>query len=307
MIKINSWYYRLGNNIIQLNNVLHIALYYKMKISLPDHEFFDAEFIRNINCDNNSDILLEDNKFNFFNRFILNSNIDKKCFDCNNDAVNNILKNTFKIKVDIKIINSNKINNSNKIIDIDKTIRIYDIHDINSNLNTNNTNPKNILIHIRSGDVFRDDTDPETVANYTQPPLSYYLTILQKEQPGTITLIAEDTTNPVASKLLELFPKIKYKQQSLEEDIKEILSANIVVSSLTTFIPALLLMSNNLKKLYRPVNNVTKFLGLTFKNIEIVEINLGNYLRIMHPWKNTDKQKQFMMIYGIDNKLLSKL
>ena len=35
-----EWRSRLGNNIIQLKNVLHIAIYNDYKIDMPSHPFF---------------------------------------------------------------------------------------------------------------------------------------------------------------------------------------------------------------------------------------------------------------------------
>ena len=50
-LKIQKWQGRLGNNIIQLINVLSIALYYNYNIIIPPHAFFNKQFI-NINNNN---------------------------------------------------------------------------------------------------------------------------------------------------------------------------------------------------------------------------------------------------------------
>ena len=42
MLKITSWYGRLGNNITQLKNVLYIALFCNYNIEIPRHMFFKA-------------------------------------------------------------------------------------------------------------------------------------------------------------------------------------------------------------------------------------------------------------------------
>ena len=40
MIELKKWHGRLGNNIIQLQNVLHIALYYKEPVEICKHKHF---------------------------------------------------------------------------------------------------------------------------------------------------------------------------------------------------------------------------------------------------------------------------
>lgn len=292
MIKINSWYGGIGNNIIQLKNVLNIALYYRFKISLPDNKFFDTEFIRNINNEyeefyKNKNILLTDDKINFFNKHMIN--IDKKCFDYNNENVIKILKKVFKINVD----DVNIIDNVN-IIDVNTFININNIN-VN-NMITSKKTTNNCLIHIRSGDIFNNCVD----SGYTQPPLFYYLLILQRENFDNITLIAEDTINPVINALLKIYPNIKYKKQSLEEDIKEVLSANVIMSGIGSFIPSLLLLSNNIKKLYRPSYAIRNHFNFNYDDVKILYVDLEEYINTMHPWKNTDEQKENMIRFRIN-------
>ena len=48
MLIVNDWYGRLGNNIIQISNVIDIALYYQDEISFNvNHTFFDLKIIEN--------------------------------------------------------------------------------------------------------------------------------------------------------------------------------------------------------------------------------------------------------------------
>ena len=52
MIKIASWgnprEMSLGNNIIQLKNIVHIAIYYNYNIDAPKHPFFNTAYIKNL-------------------------------------------------------------------------------------------------------------------------------------------------------------------------------------------------------------------------------------------------------------------
>jgi hypothetical protein len=112
-----------------------------------------------------------------------------------------------------------------------------------------------------------------------------------------IYLIAEDRINPCINRLLQLYPKIKFKIQSLEEDIKLILGSKNVVMGFGTFIPSLLLVSDNIKELYKPSymnNDETDMLN---KMIKVFNIELSTYKKRMTPWKNTLEQRKFMLTY----------
>jgi len=69
-----------------------------------------------------------------------------------------------------------------------------------------NLTEKDLVIHIRSGDIFL----PQFYDfNYTQPPLTYYLNIIENNQYENIYLVAEDYRNPVINQLLEEIPTIR--------------------------------------------------------------------------------------------------
>ena len=150
-----------------------------------------------------------------------------------------------------------------------------------------------LLIHIRSSDIFSNNPHP----SYLTPPLSYYVNIINKNNFNEIYLIAEDRINPCINRLLQLYPKIKFKIQSLEEDIKFILGAKNVVMGFGTFIPSLLLVSDNIKNLYKPSymnNDETDVLN---RIIKVFNIELSTYKKKMTPWKNTLEQRKFMLTY----------
>lgn len=150
-----------------------------------------------------------------------------------------------------------------------------------------------LLIHIRSSDIFSNNPHPA----YLTPPLSYYVNIINKNNFNEIYLIAEDRINPCINRLLQLYPKIKFKIQSLEEDVKLILGAKNVVMGFGTFIPSLLLVSDNIKELYKPSymnNDETDMLN---KMIKVFNIELSAYKKRMTPWKNTLEQRKFMLTY----------
>lgn len=135
-----------------------------------------------------------------------------------------------------------------------------------------------IVIHIRSGDIFK--LTPHLY--YTPPPLCYYTHIINSNTYNRIILIAEDNKNPVIDKLLQLYPNIEYKQQTLDEDIKTILGSSHIVCSIGSFIPALHLLSENITKIYNPGQFSSQ---------------LSQYHQKNKPWKNTEEQKKLMLEY----------
>ena len=139
MIIFNNLYGRLGNNIIQLRNIIDIAIAYKhnIKINVKKLNFFDLSVIEKyFNKYNNNEIITD--KYNFFYSSKLPFSND--IFKQNIEERNKILQKAFLI------------NNINKL-------------------------PKNdIVIHIRSGDIFSSKPHP----NYVPPPLSYYTKKIDK-------------------------------------------------------------------------------------------------------------------------------
>lgn len=238
MIIVNQWGGRLGNNIIQLSNIIDIALTYKHNISFnTTHKYFNLKKIESyFSKYNNSEILRD--RFNFFYKDKLP--YSNETFQQNNKERNQILKDAFVIK------------------DIDK-------------LNNND-----LVIHIRSGDIFTSRPHP----GYIPPPLSFYTTQIKKYKYRQIIIVCEDKVNPVVNKLLELYENSVYNKNTLEEDIRLVLGATNIISSVGTFVPSLLLISNNIK--HYIVCNHNK---------------LQDYYKIMSPWKNTKQQRDYILTY----------
>ena len=237
MIIFNTLYGRLGNNIIQLSNIIDIAIEYKhnIKINVKKLNFFDLSVIKKyFNKYNNSEIITDkDNYFFDKGRMSFPNNIFKQ----NIEERNKILQKAFLIK------------------------------------NINKLNENDVVIHIRSGDIFSSKPHP----NYVPPPLSYYTKEIDKYKYEKIRIICEDTINPVVNELLKLYKNAVYEKNTLEKDIRIILGATNIIFSVGTFIPSLMLFSNNNKYLSLP--------------------KLKKYYKIMKPWKNTIKQCNYILTY----------
>jgi len=237
MIVSYKWYNRLGNNIIQLINIIDIALLYKHNIVFKTNLiFFNLRFLENIFKQyNNNDIITDKYNFhNYTNRYKI------KLSNKNIKIRNNLLKKAFLIK------------------DIQK---IYE---------------DDVVLHIRSGDIFSLNP-PE---KYTPPPLIYYTHLLDKYKYKKIIIVCEDRINPVVNKLLKMYKNSVHNINSLENDIKLILGATNVISSVGTFVHNLMIFSKYNKNYFKP--NKKK---------------LKNYYTYMNCWKNTKNQVDYMMTY----------
>ena len=144
--------------------------------------------------------------------------------------------------------------------------------------NIDKLSENDMVIHIRSGDIF--SSNPHS--NYVPPPLAYYTKQLDKCKYEKIHIICEDTINPVVNELLKLYKNAVWEKNNLEKDIRIILGATNIIYSVGTFIPSLILLSNNNKYLY----------GKAFNNEE-----LNEYYKIMKPWKNTIEQRNYILTY----------
>jgi hypothetical protein len=157
------------------------------------------------------------------------------------------------------------------------------------------SSPKNgsdhAVIHIRSGDLF---SEPRPHGAYLSPPLSYYTDIIDTHNYENIYLVAEDRRNPCINRLLELYPKIVFKLQALEEDVKLILAASNMIMSVGTFIPELLKLSDNIKTIHAPSYWPVNVTGCTIHTTD-----LSHYHKIMSPWRNIPEQLQRMLSYRL--------
>jgi hypothetical protein len=268
-IKITRWSGRLGNNIRQLFNAIQISLYYGCNISIPNHDLFDTRLISRLVTnsfdsefvDVNLQKQLSDNELK--SDFFYVKEYDKRVFECNIQQTVLILKESFKIRED-------------------------ETYDLGEN---------HVVLHIRGGDICSGSNVHEL---YVTPPIYYYKTILDSNNYKRIILISEDRLNPTVDELLKLYPNIEFKIQSLEKDIKLLLSAKNVVMSFGTFVPSLLIVSNRIEKMYKPsyAEKGSKSITLlTTLGIEVHDFELSDYFNKQSPWENSKLQRDLLINY----------
>ncbi|AGK59905.1 coagulation factor 5/8 type domain-containing protein [Hyphomicrobium denitrificans 1NES1] len=155
--------------------------------------------------------------------------------------------------------------------------------------------PRKMVIHIKAGDIF---TDAVPHPGYTQPPLSYYQVAIrdavQRYGVNAVHVVFEDRSNPCVSALEEWLAttKLNWKCTSLGfvSDARTIISASIVCIGAGSFAPALLLMSNRVKAVYR-FRASQRPLPLDADLHQIVE-RPGTYIK---DWHGTPEQRQLMV------------
>jgi hypothetical protein len=250
---------QLGNLIKKIQHAIQVALVYNYNVIIPYHKYFNTTYIV-INPDVTTSHPCILDKHDFFIACLI-KNIDSNLFFKNKnkeDAIN-ILKKIFKIR------------NSTRLESTD------------------------LLIHIRSGDIF---VNPHP--GYIMPPLSYFTEIINKNSFTDIYLVAEDTRNPCILKLLELYPKIKFTIQSLEQDIDLILGASNVISTYGSFIPSLLTISEHIKNIYIPSYAMFDFyIFFEHPTIHIHSTELTAYRDQQTPFQNTTEQSERMLTYAL--------
>ena len=119
-------------------------------------------------------------------------------------------------------------------------------NEILKNLPKVSTNPNDLFIYIRSGDIF---VHPHRL--YAQAPLCFYFKILDNYIFRNYYLVAENKNNPVIAKILEIRPNIIYNRNPLNIDIAYLTNAyNLVGGKISTFLNAIIPLNNNLKNLW---------------------------------------------------------
>lgn len=165
-----------------------------------------------------------------------------------------------------------------------------------------------LVIHIRSGDIFESKI---IHPNYGQPPLSFYLLVINHFQPKSIILIFEDFKNPIINLLINHINEINcelkvQKKSSLKNDVSYLFTAKNVVCGNGTFVPGILLGSENIKTLYifePPDDYKYKWSLENVKNLFKVSDNNGFYKRsiLSKNWNASNYQLWLMKSYSIDN------
>jgi hypothetical protein len=170
-------------------------------------------------------------------------------------------------------------------------------NEILRNLPKISTNPNDIFIYIRSGDIF---IRPHQ--SYSQAPLCFYNKILDNYIFRKYYLIAQDKNNPVIKKLLEIKPNIIYNYNSLYIDIAYLANAyNLVGGKISTFLDGIIPLNNNLRNIWLfnlqtqkdSKKNKNQYLNIK-ANVFVMNAS-SKYSYNMKYWSNNKFQRNLMI------------
>lgn len=157
-----------------------------------------------------------------------------------------------------------------------------------------------VLIHIRSGDIFSKDR--EVHRGYGQPPLAFYKLALSHAKPKHVHLVFEDRKNPVIGELEKYLTRLDIRftcwSESLLEDIHIILKAKTIIAGFGTFIPGIVALSRNVKTIYGFNRKVDAFGRDDILHNVIVDVG-GFYTSevLNNNWVNSQQQRGLMITY----------
>ena len=205
-----------------------------------------------------------------------------------------------KIKIDIQL-------NTNTIFQFRYRKKTHKIelqvikNELLNNIPKYKGNPNDLIIKLRSGDIFIDHMEP----NYSQPPLCFYQKIINYNKFNDIIILSNGHQNPVVDELLKLYPKIKYLEGTIEIAIAIIVYAFNFVMPMSTFPRYLLWLNNNLRNLYIYEIGFYHFRKSNY-TIHIMKPS-QKYLQVMnHKWNNTKEQLNLMLKENcINSKMIS--
>ena len=176
-----------------------------------------------------------------------------------------------------------------------------------------------IGIHIRSGDIFGGNVHWE----YVQPPLDYYINIINKN-PSKSIIIVHDTNprkphwkNPVIDKLIEYINEnklqnVKIQSKSMREDMKALICSKTIICAMGTFSLMCYFISPFVKKIVIPHYMHKKLRGknwfvLKDEDNEFVQVvNFPKYIKV-GSWKNKEEQRNLMVEYKMSKEEVDKL
>jgi hypothetical protein len=119
-------------------------------------------------------------------------------------------------------------------------------HEIMRQKNVKCSSRKEVVFHVRSGDVF--NSNPH--GSYAQPFLTYYLDAWKHSNISNGIVISEDMNNPVVDQLRSR--NARYTSNSWNYDLQYLLSARTLIMSSSSLVNVVALINPCLRDLYVP-------------------------------------------------------
>ena len=180
-------------------------------------------------------------------------------------------------------------------------VRIQYIRDeLIRNLPNVKTDPDDLYIHLRGGDVFNNK--PSTT--YAQPPLCFYEKILDNNKFKNIYILSMDRKNVVLDALLNKYKNIIFNENRYEYDISLLINAYNIVTSVSSFVISTIKLNNNLKDLWEyDINRLSEKFFFLHHHLYKFDIKYkihtmkssDEYAQKMYIWRNTEVQVKLML------------
>lgn len=152
-----------------------------------------------------------------------------------------------------------------------------------------------LVIHIRSGDTFQGNG---AHGQYIPSPLAFYKHIYENGDFDRVLIVTErDRRNPCIKALQEQIPNVTVQSLDIKSDIGMLFAAQHLLIGVSSFAVTLLMCCNdNLKVLYTPGYFFEKpLLGEEAQtNFEIRKYAFENYIP-MGKWRNTAEQRKLIL------------
>ena len=159
-----------------------------------------------------------------------------------------------------------------------------------------------LLIHIRSGDIFSTWIDP----HYPQPPFAFYRMVIDRllgeGRIRSVKLVFENRLNPVIA-AVEAYARglglpVETQSESLIADVAALVNGRYLVFGLGTFGPAICHLSERIEQVFFFASNWPQsFQGIpTIETLIEVRDLEARYIKVGE-WQNTDAQRAMMIAY----------
>lgn len=172
--------------------------------------------------------------------------------------------------------------------------------EILKNLPQVKTEPDDLYMHIRGGDIFT--YLPLNV--YSQPPLCFYEKVIQTNNFKNIYLISQDNLNVVVDALIKKYPKIIFNKNDFETDISLLAHAYHIACSIGSFVISAIKLNDNLKNIYE-YDIVRLPEKIIWQHYHVFKFDIKYKIFTMNPsdeyasemfyWAKSDKQKKLML------------
>ena len=160
-----------------------------------------------------------------------------------------------------------------------------------------------LVIHIRGGDVF----GPRNTPAYGQPPLSYYLFILDHRAWEKVIVVHQDHHNPVLEHIILECVKRGLAHGlvsgSLSSDLNLLFRAQNLVAGRGTFSPAVAGLSRHATNVYFFEDKFTFVPKKVGVRLWRIEDEMGDYRRqiLRDNWTNSSDQRDLMLSYPVSS------